>query len=42
MEVEPEQVVCHYAHLLVSLHVVYVDGVHVVKGLVEGFRDFDL
>ena len=27
VEVRAEQVVCHYSHLLVTLHVLYVDGV---------------
>lgn len=41
VEVEAEEMVRHDAHLLVSLHVEDVVGVHIVEGLVEGLGDLD-
>lgn len=38
MEIEAEQIVGHDAHLFIGLHVVNIDGVHVVESLVEGLR----
>lgn len=44
MQIQTKQVVGHDSHLLVSLHIVDVDSVHVVECLVERFRylDFDI
>lgn len=37
MEFEPKKIIGHDPHLFIGFHIIDVDGVHVVEGLVEGF-----